>query len=238
MEESTSNAGLILIVLGGIFLVAALAGLVLRGRSRAGERGPDIPTGMRPGPSDPALETPILQKLMGWGVVLVAFFALWVPFIWLQEPSANLRQEQDLMTQSIERGSRSVLPFSEENQLGVGCTRCHGPELRGSVIQVGDSFASPPDLTTICAGPPTHPLITSTEDIRTTIEQGRNHMPSWSIRYQGALDDQQIGDIVNYLVELSRDTVPDEENVCLNEEAAAAAAEGASGGAATEEEGA
>ena len=44
-------------------------------------------------------------------------------------------------------------------------------------------------------------------------------MPSWSIRYQGALDDQQINDIVNYLVDMSSKNVPFEDNVCINPDA-------------------
>ena len=40
-------------------------------------------------------------------------------------------------------------------------------------------------------------------------------MPSWSIRYQGALNDQQINDLVVYLVEMSSENVPFEDNVCL-----------------------
>ena len=44
-------------------------------------------------------------------------------------------------------------------------------------------------------------------------------MPSWSIRYQGALDDQQINDIVHYLVDMSSENVPFEDNVCLNPDA-------------------
>ncbi len=44
-------------------------------------------------------------------------------------------------------------------------------------------------------------------------------MPSWSIRYQGALDDQQINDLVNYLVDMSSENVPFEQNVCLNPDA-------------------
>ena len=31
---------------------------------------------MKPGPSDPALETPLLQKLQGWGVAFVLFFVI------------------------------------------------------------------------------------------------------------------------------------------------------------------
>ena len=57
------------------------------------------------------------------------------------------------------------------------------------------------------------------------IEEGRGAMPSWSIRYQGALNDQQINDLVVYLVETSSENVPFEDNVCLNEEASARALE-------------
>ena len=57
------------------------------------------------------------------------------------------------------------------------------------------------------------------------ISEGRveRGMPSWSIRFEGALDDQQINDIVLYLVELSSKNVAPEDNVCLNEDASAAA---------------
>jgi hypothetical protein len=48
-------------------------------------------------------------------------------------------------------------------------------------------------------------------------------MPSWSIRFAGALDDQQINDLVLYLVQLSEQNVPFEDNVCLNKEASDAA---------------
>ena len=225
MLALSDSAGVVLLILGGIFVVAAVAALVLRGRVTR-EPTPDIPAAMQPGPSDPALETPLLQKLQGWGVLLVAFFVLWIPYTWLIEPSANLKQEKLLRTEAIERGSRSVELFGEENQLGVGCVRCHGPELRGGVIPLGTGYAYPPNLTTVCGGPSTgHALIKSLADIYTTIQQGRADlgMPSWSIRYQGALDDQQINDIVNYLVFMSSKNVPFKDNICINPEAVKAA---------------
>jgi mono/diheme cytochrome c family protein len=222
MLAATSTAGIVLLVLGVLLVLTAGGALYLRGRTR--EQAPDIPDGMRPGPSDPALETPLLQKLQGWGVVLVAFFVIWVPFAWLREPSVNLNQEEELKTAAIERGSRAVQLFTEENQLGVGCVRCHGPELRGMPIQFGTEVRLSANLTNICAGPfgnPPHAAIFSTEDIKQVIEEGREGtpMPSWSIRFQGALDDQQINDLVNYLVDMSSENVPFEDNVCLNTDA-------------------
>ena len=221
MLALSDTAGVILLVLGGVFVVAAAAALILRSRvTRA--PAPDIPSVLQPGPSDTALETPLLQKLQGWGVVLIAFFVIWLPYNWLIEPSTNLTQDRLLKTEAIERGRRSVELFSEQNQLGVGCVRCHGPELRGGVIAFGSGYNYPPNLTTICGGPSTdHQLIKSLTDIYTTIQQGRagTAMPSWSIRYQGALDDQQINDIVNYLVFMSSKNVPFEDNICINPDA-------------------
>jgi mono/diheme cytochrome c family protein len=226
MLALSTTAGIGLAIAGALITVAAVAGLALRHRTR--ETGPDIPDALRPGPSDAALETPLLQKLQGWSVVMLAFFVLWIPGAWIFEPSTNLNQEHELKELALDRGERAVLPFSEENQLGVGCVRCHGPELTGGIIPLGDTFVFPPNLSTVCGGPSTgHAAIYSIDDIYQVISEGRpdSGMPSWSIRFEGALDDQQINDIVVYLVELSSENVPFEQNVCLNEDASAAALE-------------
>ncbi len=228
MLAATNTIGVILLALGALLVVVSIGALVLRNRSTG--KGPEVPHGMRPGPSDVALETPLLHRYQGWGVVLVAFFVVWFPVQWLAEPDRNLAQEEELRELALGRGERSVRPFSEENQLGVGCTNCHGPELRGGVIISGGSPAYPPNLTNICAGPfgtPAHSAIATIDDIYQVIREGRNAMPSWSIRYQGALTDQQINDIVTYLVDLSGESVPFEDNVCLNPEASARAVEAA-----------
>jgi mono/diheme cytochrome c family protein len=222
MLALSTTAGIALAIAGGLIALAAIGGLSLRHRTR--ETGPDIPDAMKPGPSDAALETPLLTKLQGWSVVLLVFFVVWIPATWIFEPSTNLHQEEELKQLALARGARAVLPFSEENQLGVGCVRCHGPDLTGGVIQSGNSFAFPPNLTTVCGGPNTgHAAIYSIDDIYQVISEGRNAMPSWSIRFEGALDDQQINDLVVYLVNLSSKNVDFKDNVCLNAEASAAA---------------
>jgi mono/diheme cytochrome c family protein len=224
MLALTTAAGIGLAIAGALITVAAIAGLALRQRTR--ETGPDIPDALKPGPSDAALETPLLQKLQGWSVVMLAFFVIWIPATWIFEPSTNLNQEDELKALALDRGSHAVQLFSEENQLGVGCVRCHGPDLTGGIIQSGTTFAFPPNLTTICGGATTgHPAIYSIDDIYQVIAEGRNVMPSWSIRFEGALDDQQINDIVVYLVDLSSENVPFKDNVCINEEASTKALE-------------
>ncbi len=230
MLALSDTAGIVLLALGALFLVLGAGSLVLRNRARG--RQPEIPSAMRPGPADAALETPQLGKLMGWGLLLVAFFAIWVPFNWLREPSENLSQEKYFEQLAYDQGAKEVQLYSEENQLGIGCVRCHGPELRGGLILNGANpdgspiYASPPNLTTICAGPfanPPHAAIFSPDDIYQVIREGRNAMPSWSIRFKGALDDQQINDLVVYLIETSSKNVAFKDNICLNPDAQARA---------------
>ena len=119
MLALTQAQGIILAIGGAVFLAIAGSVLFLRGRRRAA--APDIPQSMRPGPSDEDLETPLLQKLQGWGVLLVVFLVVWVPATWLLEPGTNLAQERDLKTDAIHRGSLAVELFTEENQCGLGC---------------------------------------------------------------------------------------------------------------------
>ena len=107
MLAATNTAGVVLLVLGVIFVVAAGAALYFRSRQK--EQPLDIPRGMRPGPSDAALETPLLQKLQGWGVVLVAFFVVFIPYNWLREPSDNLRQEEELLVAEPHRVGQQQL---------------------------------------------------------------------------------------------------------------------------------
>jgi hypothetical protein len=68
-------------------------------------------------------------------------------------------------------------------------------------------------------------------DIVNTIAQGRANtdMPSWSVRYAGAMDDQQIADVLNYLIEINREKVPQAQNLCTNPQAAASPSAAASG---------
>jgi mono/diheme cytochrome c family protein len=160
---------------------------------------------------------------------MIAFLVVWVPATWLVEPDRNLDQERALRQDAIARGSHAVELFTEENQAGVGCVQCHGADLTGGVI-IGPDGETPrtvPNLTTVCAGPfAGHPAIHGLDDVYTTIEQGRGQMPSWSVRFDGALNDQQINDIVTYILSIQdENVVTNEDNVCTNADAQARADE-------------
>jgi mono/diheme cytochrome c family protein len=212
---STSKA--IFIGLASGLVLVLIAGAVGAGRRRT--RVPpelEIPKGMRPGPSDPDLEKPILERHYIFLFLLFLAMAFLIPVVWLQEPQNNKKDTEVQLAQSVERGRLTTLPGSEENQIGFNCVRCHGPGLKGGRNFFNGSFVTVPNLTTVCGGKDfNHPLITSLDDVINTIAKGRDgtDMPSWSVREKGAMDDQQINDLIDYL--LSIQSVPKNQNICL-----------------------
>ena len=200
--------------------VAVLFFGLAAGRRRAIRRAAelDIPMGMRPGPSDPDLEKPLFERHQAVSMAFVVLMAIWIPFVvWVREPVNNRDDTKAMVADSVERGRAISKPGSEENQMGFNCERCHGPGLRGGQNFYNGSIVPVPDLSTVCGGEAYgHPLIKSLDDVVNTIAQGREgtDMPSWSVRFAGAMNDLQIQDLVNYILSFQR--VPPAENVCLN----------------------
>jgi mono/diheme cytochrome c family protein len=219
----SAGTGLLLALLGLVVFVGALAYLVTRGgwRTPPAEQEPAVPASMTPGPSDADLDTKILERYQGWGIVLVLFFALWIPLYGIAQPSANQTGQERLKDDSITRG-RDIVDYYNEavNPGGAGCVGCHGVNLEGGTTLFQGETYPVPALNNVC-DPSVHPAMKSVEDIRTVIEEGRagTPMPSWSVKYAGAMDDQQIDDIINYLIEVNIDTVPFDNNVCINPKA-------------------
>jgi mono/diheme cytochrome c family protein len=226
-----STAATIALIAGIVIGLAFVAWLIALAARRRGPQGPDIPQGMRPGPADEVLERRQLERVMGWGVLFVLFFATWMPLYWLGEPHRNVENEIELINRSTARGGQWFQIADEDNPTGFGCARCHGEQAEGGTVPFTTAdgefipeFPVPP-LRDVCGVASTgHPLITSLEDIRTTIMEGREGtpMPSWSVRFAGPMNDQQILDLISYLVEINEENVPEEQNICTNPQAAGA----------------
>lgn len=219
---SKSTGGTIAAVGLVVFALAALY-LATRGswRTPAEEQKVEVPASMTPGPADAELDTSIFERLQGWGIVLVLFFMIWIPAYWLGQPSANQAAAARLTTDSIARGEMITQPNNEAvNPGGVGCVKCHGPDLRGgTTLLAGKPYPVPP-LYDVCDYT-VHGAIKSLDDLRRVIDQGRagTPMPSWSVKYQGAMGDQQISDVVNYLISINESSVLFEKNACTNPKA-------------------
>lgn len=189
-----------------LIVVVAMTARRMRGR----DVPPDIPPAMAAGPSDADLEKPLLEKLQAWAMIFFVFFAIWIPIYWLREPNQNVTDELLQSREAVERGRMTTEEFEEGvNELGFGCVRCHGPALEGGTNFFQGRFVPVPQLRDVCGR-------LTFDQVMQVIREGRpgTDMPSWSVRFAGPLDDQQINDIVEYI--LSIQTVPDEENLCVN----------------------
>jgi mono/diheme cytochrome c family protein len=208
---------LILAVVSAIFLFFALIMVVSSAREKARAAGPSTPPSRRPGPTDEALEGPLLEKYQVAGVALTVFLAVLLPFLYLREPVRQRAAAEKELSESVRLGHATFEEF---------CARCHGPEGEGGVVKryitPGVKGAKPtdvaaPDLREIHSRHPDDDVAAVAWE---AIQRGRppTPMPTWGVRYGGPMNDQQITDLVNYLLSIQSD---DKERPLLEFEAAA-----------------
>jgi len=195
---------LILAVVSAIFLFFALIVVVTSAREKARRAGPSAPPSRRPGPTDEALEGPLLERYQVAGVALTVFLALLLPFLYLREPVRQRAAAKKELTESVRLGRATFEEF---------CLRCHGPNAEGGTVKryvtPGVKGAKPADV----QAPNLHEVWSRhpDEDVATvawdTIQKGRppTPMPTWGVRYGGPMNDQQITDLVNYILSIQSD---------------------------------
>ena len=105
---STGQAVLIGVAAG--LFVAAVGFGILSGRRRRRQAQLDIPAAMRPGPSDPDLEKPVLEKMLAFGTLFTVIMALWMPIVFLRDPGQNKSDTQETVDKSVERGQQTTEP--------------------------------------------------------------------------------------------------------------------------------
>jgi mono/diheme cytochrome c family protein len=207
---------LILAVVSAIFLFVALIIVISSAREKARQAGPAAPPSRRPGPTDEALEGPLLEKYQVAGVALTVFLAVLLPFLYLREPVRQRSAASKELTESVRLGRATFEEF---------CSRCHGDQAQGDVVKryvtPGVKGAKPtdypaPDLREIHSRNPGKDVGAVAWE---AIQKGRppSPMPTWGLRYGGPMNDQQITDLVNYLLSIQSD---DEERPLLEFEAA------------------
>ena len=219
-----STIATLALIAGIVVGVAFVGGLILLGIRRRGDQGPDIPPGMSPGPADEVLERRHLERITAWGLFFMVVLALSVVWVFLDEPNQNVADAIELTARAVERGEDWFALTSEENPTGFGCARCHGTEAEGGSVpftnpdtgQFTPAYPVPP-LNNVCARLPVEPPQDGGTNIRDTIMQGREGtpMPSWSVRFEGPMNDQQITDLIAYIVSI-QEGVPADQNLCTN----------------------
>jgi mono/diheme cytochrome c family protein len=180
-------------------LIVALASA----RQKATAAG-HLPPSRRPGPADEALEGRLLEGYQAAGVVLTVLLTILLPFLYIREPTRQRDATSNEKTQSVTLGRETFQTF---------CARCHGLDAKGGVVKryviPGVKGAKPADY----PAPDLHMIWQrhSGQDVAQiawqTIQQGRppSPMPAWGVRYGGAMNDQQITNLVNYLLSIQSD---------------------------------
>jgi mono/diheme cytochrome c family protein len=195
---------LLLLVPTTILLLIALILVVSSAREKARTAGPAAPPSRRPGPTDEALEGRLLENYQIAGVALTVFLAVLLPFLYLREPVRQKEAANKELKESVRLGKATFEEF---------CARCHGPEAQGGKVEryvaPGVKNAKPadvpaPDLREIHSRNPDADVATVAW---TAIQKGRppTPMPTWGVRYGGPMNDQQITDLVNYLLSIQSD---------------------------------
>jgi mono/diheme cytochrome c family protein len=193
---------LIFVFAAGIVVLTALIVAVAGARQRAAATG--IPPSRRAGPTDEALEGPLLERYQVAGLVLTVFLAVLLPFLYVREPTRQAGADAQLDKESIEHGYASFETF---------CSRCHGVDAKGGVVKRYVFPNQPGSKPADYPAPNLHEIWQrhQGEDVATvawnTIQHGRppTPMPTWGVRYGGPMNDQQITDLVNYLLSIQSD---------------------------------
>ena len=186
--------------------------------ARRSNRAPQVPIGLRPAPSDDELETNILERWQGLGVVLTIFLALFLPAYWLffeqqRGTSAGVEQRAD----SIRRGKEiyGAPPEGPAHGFQANCAQCHGTNAEGGVK--GRTWIPPgtdkpaevnaPSLNNVFE----RQIVQAKKNpkdaynyVYESISRGRAPapMPAWGLGYGGPMNDQQIEDVVNFLISI------------------------------------
>jgi mono/diheme cytochrome c family protein len=183
------------LIIVNIVAVAFVAGLAVAAWV-AKNRRKDAPPNIAKFYDDETLEGPRLEKVLGMALFFSAAVALLLPLYWLFIPTeVHGAFEEQFEEQSIERG--------EERFTTLGCSGCHGDSGGGGVAPVvlfatdGTPFSGQhiaPALNTVLKR-------FSATEVFDIVTYGRPGTPmaGWGIPGNGALNEQTVQDLVNYI---------------------------------------
>jgi mono/diheme cytochrome c family protein len=198
------------ITLGVLLLIVFAIAILFNMRKGRAEVGSEIElaANRKPYLDDDELETKKLDRTLGAGLVILAVIGIAFPLYWLAEPSRQTNAVEDFQDIAIRRGEDTYVN-------GAQCAGCHGPNGVGGVANytitdpaTGDYVAAvswkAPALNTIM-------YRYTPEQVTLILNYGRGYspMPAWGAPGGGPLTEQQIADVIEYLISIQ---IPAEES--------------------------
>lgn len=191
------------IVLGVLLLLAFAIAILFNMRKGRAEVGSEIElaANRKPYLDDEELETKKLDRTLGAGLVLLAVIGIALPLYWLAEPSRQTNAVDAFKEEAIKRGENIYIN-------GAQCASCHGPLGVGGVANytitdpsTGDYVGSvswrAPSLNNVM-------YRYTPEQVTYILQYGRafSPMPAWGSLGGGPLTDQQLSDVIEYLISI------------------------------------
>jgi mono/diheme cytochrome c family protein len=128
-----------------------------------------------------------------WGVASAIVVAAFLTIYFVREPFREASYGKKFFAASVTRGHIQFAPDPTKGETGANCASCHGPNGEGGFAATDPNWPAPPLRNEFQRY--------TIDQIRMIIENGRpgTPMPAWAIAQGGALNDQQIDDVLNYL---------------------------------------
>ncbi len=183
----SSSLVITLAVVGGVAWLAFLGVSALRSRGKE-EIAPNISGGR----TDEELETRRLERTQLGAVIFAGFLAVSLPLYFLGEGARQEGFVEQFSEESVARGEHLVEEFA--------CYNCHGPGGSGGVASYIEKRTG---VATSWAVPSLDDIFYRYEadEVNFWVTYGRPNtpMPAWGLAGGGAMNTNQVQDIVNYL---------------------------------------
>ena len=215
---AASNQRAIGIVIGVIVLVGFVVYLIANMRKAKPEVGNEIELApnRKPYHADEVLEGKTLDTWLTVALILLTVSSVAIPAIWLAEPGRMENRDEGNLNTAIGRGEELYIE-------GAQCVNCHGPEGVGGQTEYILSDSNGTFLQSVNWDAPalnTAALRFDDEELTDILVNGRpgSPMPAWGVDGGGALNDQQISNLVEYIKSIAIE--PDEAKAAVAEELA------------------
>ena len=201
LATTQAAIGAVILFLAVVTVVVFLFVNARQGRAEVGSEI-ELAPNRKPYYSDDELEGRRLDRVLTIGLLGLFICAIGVPLYWLAEPGREAGAVKNFNEIFAKRGSEL---FATTAKGGFNCAFCHGEKGVGNsgvdyvITDADGKFQKKvswkgPALNTVL-------LRFSREEVRYILTYGRpfSPMPAWGVKGGGAMDDQQLQNLIDYL---------------------------------------